>query len=571
MPDAAAPPTAALRGIGVGAGIVVGPLVRMGRRPQLPAASRPVADAHRPAEVAAARQALATVADDLATRSERAPDADAAAILEALSMIAADPELADQVEALIDERTDAPHALTQAFEVYRELLTDAGGYLAERAQDLADVRDRAIAVVLGLTLPGIPDPGHPFVLAADDLSPADTAGIDTATVLALVTEAGGPTSHTAILARALGLPCVVACPGVLAVADGTLVAVDAAAGVVELDVTPERRAELERRAADLTAALQAATGPGRTADGHAVELLHNIGAAADLVAALGDGPDSSAGDGFEGVGLFRTELLFLDRADPPSFDEQTAAYVAVLRAAGGRKVVVRTLDAGADKPLPFLHMKPEANPALGVRGLRISRRRPEVLDEQLAALAAAVVAADVPDAKVWVMAPMVATAGEAAAFAERARAAGLTKVGVMIEIPAAALRAAEILAEVDFLSIGTNDLAQYTFAADRMEADLADLLDPWQPALLDLIGRCAAAGRALGKPVGICGESAADHRLAPVLAGLGVTSLSMSARAVPLVGQALAAHTRAECEDLATRALAAGSPEAARRAVAVAG
>jgi phosphoenolpyruvate-protein phosphotransferase (PTS system enzyme I) len=428
-------------------------------------------------------------------------------------------------------------------------------------------------VALGLTLPGIPDPGHPFVLAADDLSPADTAGIDTATVLALVTESGGPTSHTAILARALGLPCVVACPGVLAVADGTLVAVDAAAGAVELDVTPERRASLEQRAADLAAALQAATGPGRTADGHAVELLHNIGAAADLVAALGDGPDdpdSSAGDGFEGVGLFRTELLFLDRTDPPSFDEQVAAYVAVLRAADGRKVVVRTLDAGADKPLPFLHMKPEANPALGVRGLRISRRSPEVLDEQLAALAAAVVTADVPDAKVWVMAPMVATAGEAAAFAERARAAGLTKVGVMIEIPAAALRAAEILAEVDFLSIGTNDLAQYTFAADRMEADLADLLDPWQPALLDLIARCAAAGRALGKPVGICGESAADAGLAPVLAGLGVTSLSMSARAVPLVGQALAAHTRAECEDLAARALAAGSPEAARRAVAVA-
>jgi phosphotransferase system enzyme I (PtsI) len=557
MPDAATPAVEVLRGIGVGAGIVVGPLVQMGRLPELPAASHPVDDAL--AEAAAARDALAAVSADLAARSVRASDPAAAAILDALSMIAADPELAEQVEGLIDARTDAPHALAEAFEGYRELLTQAGGYLAERAQDLADVRDRAIAVVLGLTVPGVPDPGHPFVLAADDLSPADTAGIDTASVLALVTASGGPTSHTAILARALGLPCVVACPGVLAVADGTVVAVDAAAGMVELSVSDERRVELEERAAALAASLEAIAGPGRTADGHAVELLHNIGAAADL---------SSGGlsEHFEGVGLFRTELLFLDRTDPPSFDEQVAAYTAVLRTAAGRKVVVRTLDAGADKPLPFLAMKPEPNPALGVRGLRIGLRTPEVLDEQLAALAAAVVAADVADAKAWVMAPMVATAGEAAAFAERARAAGLRRVGVMVEIPAAALRAAEILAEVDFLSVGTNDLAQYTFAADRMAAELADLLDPWQPALLDLIARCGAAGRELGKPVGICGESAADPALAPVFAGMGITSLSMSARAVPLVSHALATHTLAECQDLAARALASPTADAARAA-----
>jgi phosphotransferase system enzyme I (PtsI) len=553
-----------LQGIGVGAGIVVGPLVQMGRLPELPTASHPVDDCL--AEAAAARDALAEVSADLAARSVRASDPAAAAILDALSMIAADPELAEQVEGLIDARTDAPHALAQAFEGYRELLTQAGGYLAERAQDLADVRDRAIAVVLGLTLPGVPDPGHPFVLAADDLSPADTAGIDTASVLALVTASGGPTSHTAILARALGLPCVVACPDVLAVADGTVVAVDAAAGVVEVSVSDERRSELEARAAALAASLGAIAGPGRTADGHGVELLHNIGAAADLAA--GGGLDGGGpGEHFEGVGLFRTELLFLDRTDPPSFDEQVAAYTAVLRAAAGRKVVVRTLDAGADKPLPFLAMKAEPNPALGVRGLRIGLRTPEVLDEQLAALAAAVLAADVADVKAWVMAPMVATAGEAAAFAERARAAGLRRVGVMVEIPAAALRATEILAEVDFLSIGTNDLAQYTFAADRMAAELADLLDPWQPALLDLIARCGAAGRRLDKPVGICGESASDPALAPVFAGMGISSLSMSARAVPLVAHALATHTLAECQDLAARVLSAPTPEAARASV----
>jgi phosphoenolpyruvate-protein phosphotransferase (PTS system enzyme I) len=538
------------RGVGVGVGIVVAPLVRMGRPPALPAA-QPVDD--RDAEAGRARQALAAVSADLAARSREASDTTAATILDALSMIADDPELTDQVDGLIDDRTDAPHALHQAFEGYRDMLTEAGGYLAERAQDLADIRDRAVAVALGLPMPGVPDPGHPFVLAADDLSPADTAGIDTSRVLALVTEGGGPTSHTAIVARALGLPCVVACAGVMGVADGAVVAVDAGAGVVEAGIGADRQAELRARSALIEAQLSATAGPGRTRDGHPVALLRNIGGAADL---------DDAGDDFEGVGLFRTELLFLDRTEPPSFDEQRSAYAAVLRAAGGRKVVVRTLDAGADKPLPFLAMPPEPNPALGVRGLRLGRRHPEVVVEQLAALAAA--AADVDGARMWVMAPMVATPDEAAWFAAHARAEGLDTVGAMVEVPAAALRAGEVLAEVDFLSLGTNDLAQYTFAADRMEGALADLLNPWQPALLDLIARCAAAGREAGKPVGVCGEAAADPALAPVLAGLGVTSLSMSARAVPLVARALAERTLAECERLAAAVLAAGSAEAAR-------
>jgi phosphoenolpyruvate-protein phosphotransferase (PTS system enzyme I) len=538
------------RGVGVGVGIVVAPLVRMGRPPALPAA-QPVDD--RVAEAERARRALAAVSADLAARSREASDTTAATILDALSMIADDPELTDQVDGLIDDRTDAPHALHQAFEGYRDMLTEAGGYLAERAQDLADIRDRAVAVALGLPMPGVPDPGHPFVLAADDLSPADTAGIDTSRVLALVTEGGGPTSHTAIVARALGLPCVVACAGVMGVADGAVVAVDAGAGVVEAGIGADRQAELRARSALIEAQLSATAGPGRTRDGHPVALLRNIGGAADL---------DDAGDDFEGVGLFRTELLFLDRTEPPSFDEQRSAYAAVLRAAGGRKVVVRTLDAGADKPLPFLAMPPEPNPALGVRGLRLGRRHPEVVVEQLAALAAA--AADVDGARMWVMAPMVATPDEAAWFAAHARAEGLDTVGAMVEVPAAALRAGEVLAEVDFLSLGTNDLAQYTFAADRMEGALADLLNPWQPALLDLIARCAAAGREAGKPVGVCGEAAADPALAPVLAGLGVTSLSMSARAVPLVARALAERTLAECERLAAAVLAAGSAEAAR-------
>ncbi|HMG39752.1 MAG TPA: phosphoenolpyruvate--protein phosphotransferase [Acidimicrobiales bacterium] len=541
------------RGIGIGVGIVVGPLVRMGRPPELPPAS-PVDDPA--AEVERARQALAAVSADLTSRSAAATDPTATDILDALGMIAADPTLGDDVEQLVDVRTDAVHALHLLFARHRDTLAAAGGYLAERAQDLDDLRDRAVAVALGLPMPGIPDPGHPFVLAAHDLGPADTVGIDPSRVLALVTAQGGPTSHTAILARSLGLPCVVACTGVMDVVDGTTVAVDAEAGVVEAGVDGARRDELAEQARRLAAEL-AGQGDAESAavvDAPSVALLLNIGAVADL--------DDVVDDRFEGVGLFRTEFLFLDRVDPPSFDEQRAAYRSVLSAAAGRKVVVRTLDAGADKPLPFMPVAPGPNPALGVRGLRIARQVPEVLVTQLEALAAAV--ADVDGAEAWVMAPMVATAEEASWFARRARRAGLDTVGVMVEVPAAALRAREILAEVDFVSIGSNDLAQYTFAADRMEGALWNLLDPWQPALLQLIAGCAAAGAELGKPVGLCGEAAADPALSPVFAGLGVTSLSMSARAVPLVRRALGARSLADCRRLAAQVVAAPSAEQAR-------
>jgi phosphoenolpyruvate-protein phosphotransferase (PTS system enzyme I) len=220
-----------LRGIGIGVGVVVAPMVRMGQPPSLPAASSPVAD--RAAEVERAMKALTAVAADLEARSIAAGDPTATEILDALGMIAADPVLGDDVEATVDADTDAAHALHLVFDRYRAMLADAGGYLAERAQDLGDLRDRAIAVVLGLPMPGVPDPGYPFVLVATDLGPADTVGIDPGRVLALVTEQGGPTSHTAIVARSLGLPCVVACPGAMDLPDGTLVGVDAEAGVVE--------------------------------------------------------------------------------------------------------------------------------------------------------------------------------------------------------------------------------------------------------------------------------------------------------------------------------------------------
>ncbi|WP_430780318.1 phosphoenolpyruvate--protein phosphotransferase [Actinoplanes sp. G11-F43] len=542
-----------LTGIGVCAGTVAGPLLRIAGVPALPGPTT-VTDAE--AEIARAEAALADVVAELNRRADRATDDTIAEVLRAEAMMADDEMLRDGVREQVEAGQDAPHAVTAAFAGFREAFEAAGGYLAERVADLDDLRNRAVAVLLGLPMPGVPSPGHPYVLAARDLAPADTADLDPDQVIALVTEVGGPTSHTAILARALGLPAVVACPGVLAVPDGTIVLVDGASGRVDVGVDEATAKAATQAAAEASEAASGLTGPGQTIDGYAVKLLANVGSAKNVPAA----DEAHA----EGVGLFRTELLFLDRTQEPAHDEQVAAYREVFTAMAGRRVVIRTLDAGADKPLPFLNQDGEPNPALGVRGLRVARQRPRVLTTQLAAIAEA---REQTGADVWVMAPMVSTLAEATGFAAAVHDAGLPKAGVMIEVPAAALRAADLLRVVDFLSIGTNDLSQYTFAADRMCGDLAELLDPWQPALLQLIGVCGEAGRAAGKPVGVCGEAAADPLLAPVLVGLGVTSLSMSPRAIPQVRAALAARTEADCRRLAELAVAAPDAAEARKLV----
>ncbi|MFF8844341.1 phosphoenolpyruvate--protein phosphotransferase [Streptomyces sp. NPDC015127] len=543
-----------MRGIRVGGGSAAGPVARMAPPPALPT-PRLVDAADAPAEAAAARAALADVAADLEQRAA-AVGGEAAEVLSAQAMMAADPALADRAESLAHDGRDAAHALDAAFGAFRSSLLAAGGYFAERVADLDDLRDRSVARVLGLPMPGLPDPGRPHVLVADDLAPADTALLDPAQVLALVTERGGPTSHTAILAKILGLPAVVGCADAAALTDGRQVLVDGDAGTVVADPEPvavaEAAAREERRRSD--AAL--VSGPGRTADGHAVKLLVNLGALHEL-------PAAAAADS-EGVGLFRTEFLYLDRAQAPTVDEQTTAYRKVFEAFAGRRVVVRTLDAGADKPLPFATAPDEPNPALGVRGLRTARRDPQLLRTQLAAIAAA---AEGSTAEVWVMAPMVSLPTEAAEFTELVRSHGLRTAGAMVEVPAAALRAGTLARSCDFFSIGTNDLAQYAFAADRMLGDLADLLDPWQPALLDLVRATAQAGAEHGRPVGVCGEAASDPLLALVLVGLGVTSLSAAPGCLGDIRAALAAHSLDDCRRLAAIALAATEAADARQAV----
>lgn len=544
--------TAVLTGIAVGTGSATGPVARMAPMPPLPD-PRTVVDTA--AEAEAALTALRDVVADLESRAATAGGA-AAEVLSAQGMMAADPVLAERVEKLVHEGTDGAHSLDAAFGEFRAALEAAGGYFAERTADLDDLRDRAVARLLGLPMPGLPAPGHPFVLVAEDLAPADTALLDPTLVLALVTERGGPTSHTAILAKALGLPAVVGCGDTETLAEGRLVLVDAAAGTVRLDPAPEAVASAaarEQRRRDRAGRVH---GAGRTADGHPVKLLANLGALQEL--------SSAASADCEGVGLFRTEFLYLDRAEAPGLDEQTAAYRQVFDAFAGRRVVVRTLDAGADKPLPFANADDEQNPALGVRGLRTAARNPELIDTQLAAVAAAAAAGD---AEVWVMAPMVSVPREAADFAARVRAHGLPVAGAMVEVPAAALRAEAMADACDFLSIGTNDLAQYTFAADRTLGSLAGLLDPWQPALLDLVRMTVHAGERRGRPVGVCGEAAADPLLALVLVGLGVTSLSAAPSCLGEVRAALSEHTLEDCRALAALALAAEDAQSAHAAV----
>ena len=507
------------------------------------------------AEKDAARDALSEVATLLEKRSVAAPNQDVADILSAQAMMAADPVLGDSVATAIQGGLPAAHAVADAFASFKEALVAAGGYMAERAADLDDVSARVVATLLGRPMPGLPESPEPYVLVAKDLAPADTAQLDPALVVALVTREGGPTSHTAIIARSYGIPAVVACARADEIGDGESVVVDGDRGVVVRSPDDALLAEIERRAEWFATVVRDSHGPGRTSDGHTVPLLANIGNTTEAESAAAD---------CEGVGLFRTEFLFLDRVEEPSVAEQTDVYTAVFKALGGRKVVLRTLDAGADKPLVWLDLGKEMNPALGIRGLRTARVRPDVLERQLVAVQQA---AEASATEVWVMAPMVSTVAEAAEFVASAHDAGLPRAGVMVEVPALALDAREVATVVDFFSIGSNDLTQYVSAADRTVGALSDLLDHWQPPVVRLIREVAEGGNAAGVPVGVCGESASDPLFALVLVGLGISTLSMSAAALPLVRASLAAHSLEECQAMATRATDAIDAANARTSV----
>ncbi|HEY8912569.1 phosphoenolpyruvate--protein phosphotransferase [Lacisediminihabitans sp.] len=543
-----------LHGIGVGRGIAVGPIVRMPDPLPEPADVSRTADAS--AEFRAVSEALAAVAVELQSRGEKAGGA-AKDVLEAAALMAQDPSLVDDIQHRIDAGKTGERAVFEAFGAFQDILTGMGGLMAERAADLADVSRRIIAHLRGVPAPGVPSSDRPFVLVAHDLAPADTALLDLGKVLGLVTRDGGPTSHTAILARAKSIPAIVGVAGALDLADGTVVIVDAGAGLVR--VAPSE-ADLERARATIAeraAVVAAPITPGTLADGTAIPLLANLGSPKDAAAAIALGA--------EGVGLFRTEFLFLDAKTAPSVDEQRAQYAQLLAQFPGKKVVVRALDAGADKPLSFLNEAREENPALGLRGLRALRASEPILRDQLTALA---LADAETDAELWVMAPMVSDSEETEYFVSLGRELGLTTVGVMAEVPSLAVLADQVLGVADFVSIGTNDLTQYTLAADRMLGSVAQFQDPWHPAVLRLVKLLGDAGAAAGKSVGVCGEAAADPQLAVVLVGLGVTSLSMTPAALADVRAELRTVTLAEARERATRAIAARTAAEARAAAA---
>jgi multiphosphoryl transfer protein len=500
------------------------------------------------AEIAAARQSVAARAGEYG-----------AAIFDAHLLFLDDEALLGPARRAIFEdgrsAAEAWHAAAESVAADYRSLDDE--YLRTRADDVLAVARQVLAALSGDTAtPSLAEPG---IVVAPDLTPADTAALDRDQALGIATAAGSPTSHSAILARSLGIPAAVGVgEALLAVAEGTPLLLDGNAGLVFVEPSDEVVAEYGRRSAARDAeardARSAAAQPALTRDGHRIEVVANIGSPADVAGALANGA--------EGVGLLRTEFLFLERDSLPCEDEQYATYTSIAEALQGRPLVLRTLDIGADKPLPYVPARAEANPFLGVRGIRLALAMPELLETQLRAVLRT--AAEHP---LKVMFPMVATLDEfrqATSLLARVRKGLPTappidpqalEVGVMIEVPGAALAAESFAPEVDFFSVGTNDLVQYTMAAERGNAAVAELADGLHPPVLRLIRVVVDAAMKHGKWVGVCGELASDPQAVPVLVGLGVTELSANVPAVPAVKQAVRSVERGAARALVDEAL----------------
>jgi len=564
-PAAPAAVAGTIAGVPTSPGIALGPA----RRFHPPTLEVPDREAEDPqVELRALDDAIAATEADIdaqrAAVAGRAGDYQAA-IFDAHRLFLQDEMLIEPVRRSIAGGRSAPAAwndAVQAMALEWEELEDE--YLRARAADLRSVGQQVLAHLLGVPPPRPTLEGE-GILVAPDLTPADTAGLDPTLALGIATAFGGPTSHAAILARSLGIPAVVGLgEAALGIREGTSLALDGDAGLLYLDPPHDVASELEDRRLEREqverAARAEARAPAVTADGVTVEVAANIGSPEEVPAAVDAGCD--------GVGLFRTEFLFMERGAMPTEDEQEAAYRRAAEALDDRPIVIRTLDVGADKPLPYIAQPAEANPFLGVRGLRLGLERPELLAAQLRAILR--VAADHP---VRVMFPMVATLDEvrAARSALGEAATGLGReipealeVGIMIEVPAAALTAPTLATEVDFFSVGTNDLTQYTLAADRGNERVAALSDALHPAVLALIAATCTAATSHGRWVGVCGELAGDPLATPVLVGLGVRELSMSAPAIPAVKRAVREMRVDRAAVLSARALEMPTAEAVR-------
>jgi multiphosphoryl transfer protein len=492
---------------------------------------------------------LTSLARDTASRAGD----EIGAIFEAQALFATDPELVEPALAAIEAGADAAEAIDRvAAEQADKLAGVDDEYFRERAADLRDVGRRVVDQLLGRTRPALHHAdGSPAILASDDLDPSVVAVIRPELVAGLALAGGAPNGHAAIVARAIGIPLVLGLgPALDAGLDGVDVAVDGAGGRLLIEPT-----DIEVRA---LAAAPAATGPGGFHD--AVELPVTLEANVGSVREA----EAAAAAGALGIGLIRTELLFLGRSSAPGLDEQRALYRRIAAALPGRPVVFRTLDIGGDKPAPYLPAEAEMNPALGVRGLRLGLSRPDLFETQLRAL----LEAD-PGSPLRLLLPMVATVEEVAAAREAIDAAAAAsrragaevasdvRLGIMVEIPSVAVLADAFAPVVDFFSIGTNDLVQYTLAADRTNPALAELASPLQPAVLRLIRHVTDAALTYGRPVAVCGEAAADPQAAALFVGLGVDELSVAPGSLAGLRTALARVDVDACREAASRALAA--------------
>jgi phosphoenolpyruvate-protein phosphotransferase len=505
------------------------------------------------------RSALDAAADDLAglaaATTARAGE-EVGAIFEAQALFARDPGIVDPAFARIAEGQDAATAILEVTDQQAEQLAAVDdAYFRERAADVRDVGRRIAARVRGDVRPDLwHADGRPALLVGLDLDPSAVAGLRPELTAGIALAGGAPTGHAAIVARALGIPLVLGLgPAIDGLDDGREAFVDGGIGRLIVDPDASDRAAAARPVITATA---------DDLDLHGIRVVANVASPAEAEAA--------AAAGAEGIGLVRTELAFLGRHRPPSVGEQRATYAGILAAMAGRPVVFRTLDIGGDKPASWQTGGMEANPALGVRGVRLGQREPALLDDQLQALVAAA-----GDGELRVMLPMVAAREELDAVRARLDAIVLAagrdptrvQLGVMIEVPSAAIMADSLAAAADFFSIGTNDLVQYTLAADRTHPELAELASALQPAVLRLIALVVREAAAHDRHVAVCGEAAADPSVVPFLVGLGIRELSVSPTAIPAVRRLVAGLDLDACAALAERALAATSLSEVRRLV----
>ena len=551
-----------LQGIAASDGIAIAKVYTL-TEPDLTVTKVTVEDSEK--EVSRLEDALAASIKDVELIKETALKnlgEEEAQVFDAHLMVLSDPELIGQVkDNITSNKVNAESALKEVTDMFISIFAgmEDNPYMQERAADIRDVSKRILAHLLGVKIPSPATIKDEVIIVAADLTPSDTAQLNRQYVKAFVTDIGGRTSHSAIMARSLEIPAIVGTKEVTSIAkDGDIIIVDGLSGDVFLnpseEVVAEYRAKAEAFALQQAEWEKLKDSKTYTKDGHQVELAANIGTPKDL--------EGVVNNGAEGVGLYRTEFLYMDSHEMPTEEDQFEAYKAVLEGMNGKPVVVRTMDIGGDKELPYLPLPHEMNPFLGYRAIRISLNEPEMFRTQLRALLRASVFG-----KLRIMFPMIATLNDfrgakalleeekAKLIAEGVAVSDDIQVGIMIEIPAAAVLAHQFAKEVDFFSIGTNDLIQYTMAADRMNERVSYLYQPYNPSILTLIKHVIDSAHKEGKWAGMCGEMAGDQTAVPLLVGLGLDEFSMSASSVLKTRSLIAKLTLSDMQALADKAI----------------